>query len=191
VANSYDLLLQPLTQGAPIDVPAVEASLLGVGALKRPDGSFSLRLSPSSRADLELHWVRENGEAKALDCRIPLSDQTDLIDSALRWALVLAPAHQLCVMDPQLNTVVTTAGGSVLDEFLRSARYAGEYTGVSDAVGASALAEVEQGSSAGTRVLLAIAVFIAVLYATFSVLTRGPPQSSAPAQSHGPLKQNR
>ena len=52
------------------------------------------------------------------------------------------------------------------DQYFRTARYAGEYMGVSEAVIASYGAE-EPGMKAGTKVLLGIAAFIGVIIVLF------------------------
>lgn len=167
MAHTYDLLLQPPAPGEAFDLAVVEAELAATSVPRRPDGVWVLTLVFK---DLELTVLRENGAPVALQCAVPLSDRTEVVEAAVAWTTALASKLGLRVMDPQLNTVVTSASSSVSDEFLRQARYAGEFLGVSAAIGASQIAEAPQGMTSTTRMLLAVVVFVVATFVTISVV---------------------
>ncbi len=174
MAPSYDLLLQPGSPDTPFELAPVEAALTAANLTRRADGVWLLTLKFK---ELEVSVLRENGVALALQCRVPLSDRTEVVEAAVGWALELAGPLGLRVMDPQLNTVLTSVSASVSEEFLRQARYAGEYLGVSEAIGATHLARPLEGMNATTRLMLGVVVFIVVTFFTISVV-----QSVAAAQ---------
>jgi hypothetical protein len=217
VVHSYDLLMQPPpvvvvppqpapAEGAPsgepaplpvvpladptpprLDLDAVEQALTARALPRRPDGVWVVTLAAK---ELELSVMKENGVPIALQLRVPLSDQTRVIDEAVKWALELAPELRLRLLDPQLNSVLTTVTSSVADEFLRQARYAGEFVGVGDAVGATTLAHQQEGITSTTRLTLAVLVFAVVAYLTMVAIndfraSRVPepePQGGPPAR---------
>jgi hypothetical protein len=179
---SYDLLLQPTSPDKAFDLAPVEAELAAANVPRRPDGVWLLTLKFK---DLELSVLKENGVPIALQCSVPLSDRTEVVEAAVAWAIELARKLELRVMDPQLNTVLTQVGASVGEEFLRQARYAGEYLGVSEAIGATHLARPMEGMNATTRLMLGVVVFIVVTFVTISfvqslVASEPEPERSGP-----------
>lgn len=133
--------------------------------------------------ELELLPLREAGTVVGVELKVPLSSQTALLEEAVRWAVEAAQALELRVVDPQQGLALTSASASVTDEFLRAARYAGEFAGVPDAVAVSSLAEHREGSSAASRLLLAAVVFLVVLWGAFRIageLRSDRPAATAP-----------
>ncbi len=212
MVHSYDLLFQPKpvvvvpvapaaevvapdaapVAPPPVDPPApmslalaeIEQRLAARALSRRPDGVWPVTLA---FRELELSVIRENGTPVALQLRVPLSDQTTVIDEAVKWALDLAAELQLRLLDPQLNSVLTTVSSSVGDEFLRQARYAGEYVGLGEAVGATTLARQQEGMTATTRLALAVAVFAVVAYLTMSFINDVRiSRATEPDVAHGP-----
>jgi hypothetical protein len=85
---------------------------------------------------------------------------------------------------------VSLAGlGGLVDEYLRLARYAGEYGGVSEALGLSTYARPVDEESSSFKYLAALAVFVIALYAGWKTVTsvrQQRAQEEAPAD--GPIK---
>ena len=166
MTRSYDLLLQPLTPGAPFDVDAVLKALALRGLVREANG-WAL---PLVSRTLEVRPLHENGVGVAVEVRVPLAEHTAALEEAVKWAVDVARVLDLRVLDPQLGSVVTGWSSAVNDEFLRTARYAGEYLGVSEALGASSLSEHHEGLTLSTRMLLAFIVFLVVVWGTFRVV---------------------
>jgi hypothetical protein len=174
VSSVYDLLLQPQA-GAPFELERVEPSLADLP--RRPDGAWLVTLS---LAQVELSVLREAGQAVAMQLRVPLADRTDVLDAGIAWAVALAASLQLRVLDPQANTVVNGPSATTTEEFLRQARYAGEFLGVSAALGATTLVNTPPTVSSTARVLGALVVFVIALYASFAFFTRPRPAAPPP-----------
>ncbi len=133
--HGYDLLLQPSTPGAPLDIDQLEAAVLAQGATRRGDGGLSWTVD---RQELGVRRLLEGGVCRALEVRVPYHERTTALEAA--FPLVVAAAEQagVIVSDPQLNHAVRLDNlASVVDAFRRASRYAGEMMGVSEAVGAS------------------------------------------------------
>jgi hypothetical protein len=157
----YDLLLQPKEVGAPYDPAPVDTLLTARGATPRPDGSRIWRLK---HGEVEVRPLKENGVPVATELKVGLSDKTELIRELVLEGIALANEAGVRLVDPALSkTLGPNDEGLVADQFFRTARYAGEYLGVSEAVIASYGAE-EPGMKAGTKALLAIAAFLAALF---------------------------
>jgi len=169
VAPTYDFLWQPATTGMPLPLDAIEAALAERGATRRGDGAWLWRFGRGEVVGLP---VPENGRLVAFELKVPLQDTTELVSAVLHAATEIAQAHQLRLLDPQLSRAVRTEmEGEVSDSYLRSARYAGEYLGVSEALGATSLAAPPpEEASPGLRILLALIVFGVVLFLTFRAL---------------------
>ncbi|WP_407739325.1 hypothetical protein [Hyalangium sp.] len=145
----------------------MDALLSERGVLARPDGQRIWRLKSG---DVEVGLVRENGEVIATELRVPLSDKTELVREAVEEGATLATAAEARLIDPQLGRSLTANdSGAVADQFLRTARYAGEMMGVSEAVAASYAAPPE-GMPVGFKVLLALAGGGFLLYLLVSSL---------------------
>ena len=170
MSTTYDFLLQPTENGAPLALEPVEAALTGRGATRRGDGAW---LWAFPRGEVVGLPVREGGQVIAFELKVPLKDTTELVASVLRGAAELADALGLRLLDPQLNRAVKFDHEDAVGEaYLRNARYAGEYLGVSDALGATTLAAPPPESSGlGLRIVLALLVFGVVLFITFRALS--------------------
>lgn len=169
VSTTYDFLLQPAEAGAPLALEPVEAALAERGATRRGDGAWVWTFPRGEVVGLPM---RENAQVIAFELKVPLKDTTELVVSVLRAAAALAEALGVRLLDPQLNRAVKAdQEGEVGEAFLRSARYAGEYLGVSDAIGATTLAAPpSESSSLATRIALALIIFAVVLFLTFRAL---------------------
>lgn len=143
-----------MVPGTPYDSARVDALLSERGVIARPDGQRIWRLKSG---DVEVGVVRENGEIIATELRVPLSDKLELVREVVEEGAALAAAAEARLIDPQLGRSLTANdSGAVADQFLRTARYAGEMMGVSEAVAASYEAPPE-GMPVGFKVLLALA----------------------------------
>jgi hypothetical protein len=156
-----------MVPGTPYDSARVDALLTERGAIARPDGMRVWRLK---HGDVEVGVLREAGQVVATELRVPLSDKLDLIREAVEEGAALAQAAEVRLMDPQLGRPLgANDGAAVADHFLRTARYAGEMMGLSEAVAASYAAPAE-GMQAGTKVLLGIAALLIGLYFLMDLL---------------------
>lgn len=157
----YELLLQTGQAGVPVDPAKVDAALSRRSLGVRGDG---VRLWHLEAGDLEIVPLIEGGVLVATSLGVPLSDKLELIRAAVVEGAALASEAELKLYDPQLSrTLGAQDEGLVADQFLRTARYAGEMMGVPEAVYAS-FPPPEQGLKSGTRVLLGIVGFLVVLY---------------------------
>jgi len=150
-----------MVPGTPYDSTRVDALLLERGAFARPDGQRVWRLKGG---DVEVGELREGGQLLATELRIPLSDKLELVRETVEEGATLAAAAGVRLIDPQLGRALSANdSGAVADQFLRTARYAGEMMGVSEAVAASYAAPPE-GMPVGLKVLLVIGGGLFLLY---------------------------
>lgn len=150
-----------MVPGSPYDGTRVDTLLLEKGALARPDGQRVWRLKSG---DVEVSELREGGQLIATELRIPLSDRLDLAREVVEEGAALASEAGVRLVDPQLGRALSANdAGAVADQFLRTARYAGEMMGVSEAVAAS-YAPPPEGMPAGLKVLLVIGGGAFLLY---------------------------
>ena len=131
----------------------------------------------------------EGGKPIATELRIDLSDKLDLIRAVVLEGVVLAETAGGRLVDPQLaKTLTANDEGMVADQYFRTAQYAGQYAGVSTAVLAGyGKANTEEGMKAGTKVMLAIIAFFAVLYLVAQRMLNIDPPPPQPKQErlHG------
>ncbi|WP_224365171.1 hypothetical protein [Hyalangium versicolor] len=145
----------------------MDALLAEKGAFARPDGQRIWRLK---HGDVEVGTLREGGQVIATELRVGLSDKTDLVREVVEEAAALAASAEARLVDPQLGKQLSANdSGAVADQFLRTARYAGEMMGVSEAVAAS-YAPPPEGLPTGLKVLLLIGGGFFVLYLLVSSL---------------------
>ena len=157
----YELLLQSTVPGSPYDSTRVDALLLEKGAKARSDGQRVWRLKSG---DVEVGELREGGQLIATELRIPLSDRTELVREAVEEGATLASAAGVRLVDPQLGRHLSANdSGAVADQYLRTARYAGEMMGISEAVSASYAAPPE-GIPTGFKVLALLGGGLLLLY---------------------------
>lgn len=156
----YELLLQSAIAGEPYDPTRVEA-LLADKTTVRGDGTRLWRLQ---HGEVEVRPLMEGGKAIATEVKVPLLSTLELIREVVVTGAELAKSAGVTLFDPQLMRPLNASDeGAVADQYLRTARYAGEMAGVSEAIGIGQ-PPVEEGMKPGTKVFLGIAAFFLVLY---------------------------
>ncbi len=159
--RTYDLLLQPLTQGAAHDSDAAVAAFVAKGATARPGGRATLTVG---KHEVELGPVREGGVVVATDVRLPLGRDTTFLAPLLALVMEVARASKLRVIDPsQSKELLETDVASLEDAYRRTAEYAGEFLGVGDALGRVEIPPPEGITKMGA-LWLAAAVFLAAAW---------------------------
>ncbi|MBL8922300.1 MAG: hypothetical protein JNJ54_25845 [Myxococcaceae bacterium] len=162
--TSYDLVIQA-EPGAPFDPAPVEAAIRERGGSSRGDGALVWRFAVGDVVTLPL---REAGAVTGVELKIPFSDRLELLNAVVPAAVELARTLNLRVVDPQLaRTVLDPDVGAVSDEFLRIARYAGQYYGIGDALPMAAVGPAEEGMSPAVKGLLALLVFAVAAAAAY------------------------
>lgn len=168
MAHSYDLVLQAKTPGEPAPVTAFVTALLARGAKVDEAGRGTWKL-PDGEVIIEP--LLEEGQVKGLDVRVPMLDKTSLVEDVVRALAEIAEANAGRVSDPQRGA--EAAGSSmalITEEYLRMARYAGEYGGEGGALGLSTWAQPPEESSTGKWLML-LAVFVVALWVTFKTVS--------------------
>ncbi len=161
VGVRYELLLQAAEPGSPYDVAKVDAALLARGVAGAP----SARRWALKHGEVEVGQVVEGGRTVATELKVPLSDRLDLVRELVVAASALAGEVGVMLCDPQLARAVAARDeGLVADQFLRTAKYAGEMMGVSEAVAASYSTEDVGALKPGTKVLLGLIAVLVVMY---------------------------
>lgn len=169
--TSYDLVLQG-APGAQLEVAPVEAAIRERGGVTRGDGALVWRFPAGDVAVLPL---REAGVVTGLELKVPFSDRTELLANVLTSGVELARTLSLRLVDPQLaRTVVEADSGAVTDEFLRIARYAGQYYGIGDALPMAVAPSQEEGMSPVTRAVLMVLVFAVAMAAAYQYFSPSP-----------------
>jgi hypothetical protein len=185
--HSYDLVFQSKTVGEAIALPPLVEALTSRGATLSAEGQGVWK---PTRGEITFSLVKENGQLIGFDVRVPFHDSSELIELVAKAMLEISEAQNLRVMDPQRTDTVSLAGlGGLVDEYLRLARYAGEYGGVSEALGLSTYARPVDEESSSFKYLAALAVFVIALYAGWKTVTsvrQQRAQEEAPAD--GPIK---
>lgn len=188
MAHSYDLVLQAKTPGEPAPVAALVTALLARGAKVDEQGRGTWKL-PDGEVTLEP--LSEEGKVKGLDVRVPMLDKTGLLEEVVRVLAEVAAACDGRLTDPQRGAEAGAGSMALItEEYLRMARYAGEYGGEGGALGLSTWAQPPEESSAGKWLLL-IAVFAVALWVSFKTITNLRESSGtdeAPAAVDGPPK---
>lgn len=182
--HSYDLLLQGTNPGDPVPLDQLVAGLKDRGAQLSADGRGLWKLSGG---EVTISPLQEDGGLKGLDVRVPYLGSSDLLETVLRELVDVAEAAQARVLDPQRGEAATlTTLSSVANEYLRLGRYAGEYGGVSEALGLSTWAATpDEESSSSFRWLMILAVFSVALYVGWRTISsiranRDPAAQEAP-----------
>ena len=159
----YELLVQPAEPNTPWDPAAFDKVLHDRGAFANADGSRTWRLKAG---DVQVRLLIEGGKPIATELRVELSDRLDTIRELVVEGCAIAETISARIVDPQLSKNLTAKDeGLVADQYLRTAQYAGQYAGVSTAVIASyGAAPDDEGMKPGTKVLLGIVAFCAIIY---------------------------
>ncbi|MHB8878079.1 MAG: hypothetical protein ACYC8T_30650 [Myxococcaceae bacterium] len=163
----YELLLQAKEPGAPYDPSPVDQALAARGVVQTPEG-LRWRLKAG---EVEVRLLIEGGRSVATELRVPLSEKLDLVrELVVEGAAVAAQAGAL-LFDPQLTKGLSANDeGLVAEQFLRTAKYAGEMMGLPEAVGASYSGDDPTALKPGTKVLLGLVGLLVALYLLVDVI---------------------
>ncbi len=160
--RSYDFVLKG-------DVEALVVALSARGAELSAEGQGTLRLEAGQ---VEVAPSRDEGTLVGLEVRVPFRDSSELVEAVVKLLADVAQVSEAQLLDPQRGQPASlTNFSAVTDEYLRMARYAGEYGGVSEALGLSTLVQAPDAESGQAKVLLAIAVFLLALYGGWRAMT--------------------
>lgn len=166
--TAYDLLLQAAQPAEPFDADRLEAAIVARGGVRRADGAVRWVFPAGEIVALRL---REAGMLIGLELKVPFSDRPELLMQVASAAVELAKDTDVRLVDPQLNrTVLDAEGASMVDEFLRISRYAGQYHGLGDALSAP-LPTSDESLSPVTKGVLALLVFAVALGAALQFFT--------------------
>lgn len=191
--RSYDFVLQAATQGDPAPLDGLVVALSGRGAELTAQGQGVLKVAGG---EATVQPVLENGVTLGLDVRVPFHEKTELLESVLKVLVDVAEVSQARLLDPQRGETASLGNfSSITDEYLRMARYAGEYGGVSEAIGLSTMATApDEDTGASVKWLLLLAAFLVALYAgwrTVVTFREAREQAEADRQEQEQLKQER
>ncbi|WP_240359924.1 hypothetical protein [Pyxidicoccus trucidator] len=155
------MLLQTMTPGTPYEAARVDALLAERRVAARPDG---VRVWHLLNGDVEVGDLREGGKVVATELRVPLSDRPDLMREVVEAAATLAEAAGARLVDPQLGRSLSARDdGVVVEQYLRTVRYAADVAGMPEAMSAGSYGALSQEPKAfqpsGRFVLIAIAAF--------------------------------
>ena len=158
MAHTYDLLLQASAPGEAVPVAALVSALSARGATLSPEGRGTWKLNDG---EVTIEALFEDGQVKGLDVRVPLLDRTALVEDVVKQLVEVASLAEGRLTDPQRGeAAVMSSLSMLLDEYLRMARYAGEYGGVGGALGLSTWATPPEDDSSAFRWVLLIVVFL-------------------------------
>lgn len=191
--RSYDFVLQAATHGDPAPLDGLVVALSGRGAELTAQGQGVLKVAGG---EATVQPVLENGVTLGLDVRVPFHEKTELLEAVLKVLVDVAEVSQARLLDPQRGETASLGNfSSITDEYLRMARYAGEYGGVSEAIGLSTMATApDEDTGASVKWLLLLAAFLVALYAgwrTVVTFREAREQAEADRQEQELLKQER
>lgn len=168
MAHTYDLLLQAKEPGGAPPIAAFVDALHAKGATLGPEGNGAWKLTAG---EVSISVLFEEGAARGLDVRVPMKDTTTLVETVAKELLEVAELTQGRVTDPQRGAEVSLTNlAAMVDEYLRVARYAGEYSGDSGAIGLTSYARPVDDDSASLRWLLALGVFLAAVWISWRAI---------------------
>ena len=98
MAHSYDLLLQAPQPGQAAPLTALVEALLARGAVLDASGTGTWRLPDG---EVSVSALREEGEVRGLDVRVPFTDKTALLESVVKELVDVAEAVPARLTDPQ------------------------------------------------------------------------------------------
>ncbi|QSQ27967.1 hypothetical protein JY651_03670 [Pyxidicoccus parkwayensis] len=160
-----------MTPGVPYEPAKVDALLAERRVAARPDG---LRVWHLRGGDVEVAELREGGQVVATELRVPLSDRPDLVREVVTEAAALAAAAGARLVDPQLGrSLSATDDGVVVEQYMRTAWYAGHVGGMSDVMSVPSPSAAGEPSSllpSGRFIIIAIGVLIALYLVVDTVL---------------------
>lgn len=152
-----------MVPGTPYDAERVDALLAERGVVTGPDGGRTWRLK---NGEIDVGTLREGGQVVATELRVVLSDRDELMREVVVEGAELAAQAEVRLVDPQLGRALSARDvEAVAEQYLRTARYAGEMMGLTEAVAASF---PDPSSSIGmklsTKVILGVLGFFFLLY---------------------------
>ena len=167
--TTYDLVLQPMAPGEAMDVAPLQGVIRERGGVTRPDGALLWKLD----AGEVVTWpLKEAGQITGLEVKVPFSDRTELLSQAIRAAVEVAKSLGLRVIDPQLQrTIQDVDVTAVTEEYLRMARYAGQYYGIGDALPSGLSTPGEEGMSPVMKGVLALLVMAVCAWAAYQAFS--------------------
>jgi hypothetical protein len=169
-----------MTPGEAFPLDALCSALTARGAHLSATGSGTWK---HAGGEVDIAPLMEAGALTGLDFHVPYRETTTLVDAVAAALLELAQEHGVRATDPQRNDTVSLAGLSALDdEYLRLGRYAGEYGGVSEALGLSTSYASVDDTSGLPWWPWALLVFVLTLWGAFKVFS--PPRSESPGEVH-------
>jgi hypothetical protein len=167
---TYDLLLQSLEPGAPYETAPVDA-LFDARKASPPAPVGGGRRWQLKAGTVEVRPLIEGGKCIATEIKVPLSDKLELVREVVAEASQVATEAKVRLFDPQLSKALNPNDeGLVADQYLRTAKYAGEMMGVSEAIGASFSTPDAGTLKPGTKVVLGLVGFVIILYLIVSKL---------------------
>ena len=153
----YELLLQARSRDERYDAEKVAQALTARGA--------SADRWKLEAGEVELAVVREGADVVATSVGVPLSDRHELIRAAVVAAAQIANETGNRVIDPQLAANVSEADVErVVEQFTRTAKYAGEMLGLPEAIAASFAPPPETGLKPTTKAILGVIGFLFFVY---------------------------
>jgi hypothetical protein len=163
----YEFLLQA-PPGEVFDETRARAAL----AARRPFDAASESRWQLTSGPLEVRPLDEAGKRLALELHIELAESDSQIREALREAAEAARESQLVLYDPQLNRPVGLSDeDAVASQYLRNARYAGEFGAVPGLAGMGVQPEIP-GLKPGARLMLWVLAVIFVLLLLSEIVAR-------------------
>lgn len=185
MAHTYDLLLQARTPGEVAPVAALVTALSAKGAVLTPEGRGTWKLNDG---EVTVDPLLEEGVVKGLDVRVPLLDRTALVEDVVKLLIDVAQAAEARITDPQRGDAVSlTTLAMLLEEYLKMARYAGEYGAVSGALGLSTWASPPEEDSSAVRWVLLICVFVVALWAGWRTINSIRDANQPPEEERAPM----
>ena len=168
--HSYDLVFQSKQVGEAVVLQGVIAALTARGAAVSAEGRGVWKLD---KGEVNVSPMTDGPKVLGLDVRVPFREKTELLEQVLQAMVDVAEATGLRVMDPQRGDEATlTTASSVSDEYLRMARYAGEYGAVSEALGLSSYVRpTTEPDSSPFRWIMIFAVFAVAIYVGYRAMT--------------------
>lgn len=149
-----------MVPGTPFDSARVEALLDARGAKAQPGGGRTWLLENGA---VEVHPLHEGGQWVATEVRVPLADQTELIREVVSKGAELAREAEVRFFDPQLGRELSSHDeGAVVDQYARTARYAGEIAGLASAMPIDTTAD--EGFQPTSKFVFGAIAFFTLLY---------------------------
>lgn len=194
--HSYDLVFQPKQVGDALVLAPLLEALTARGGTFDADGRGTWKLDKGEVSVSPMIEVKqEEGKEPekkllGLDVRVPFRDKTELLEQVVGAMAEIAEASGVRVMDPQRGEAASvTVLSSISDEYLRMARYAGEYGAVSEALGLSTyVAPSTEPESSPFRPLMILAVLAVAFYVGYRAMTIRKPPAPEPGAVNGPAK---